>query len=162
MSTLLLDGLRLTDDLPLLDDEAALPAQGAVAVSVKRWLADTDLLRARGEVGVLLPNTADVVALWPQLSGAAPLLLSFPTFPDGRAYSQGRLLRERCGCSADLRAHGAAVVRDQLGFMARVGFSSFALRADQDVEACRSAFADFSSAYQPAADAQRPAWLRFG
>lgn len=150
------------NDAVLLADDEEIPLQGEFSVTLQRWQSDAAVLAAGERAGLRLGNTDDVLALWPIVRTAARIDLSFPAFADGRAYSQARLLRQRCGYTGDLRACGAAVVRDQLGFMARCGFSSFALRADQDPDFCRLAFADFAGAYQPAADSQAPAWLRFG
>jgi uncharacterized protein (DUF934 family) len=52
---------------------------------------------------------------------------------DGRGYSLARLLRGRHGYAGELRAVGD-VLRDQLYFLQRCGFDSFALRADQPPE----------------------------
>lgn len=165
MSTLIHDPVQaryvLHADAELLADDAAIPSAGEFSVSLPRWQNDSAVAVAATRAGLRLGNTDDVLALWPILRSASRIELSFPAFADGRAYSQARLLRQRCNFRGDLRACGAAVVRDQLGFMARCGFSSFALRADQDVASCLGAFADFSGAYQPAADRQPPAWLRF-
>ena len=45
-----------------------------------------------------------------------------------------------------------ANVRDELFLLTRCGFDAFALRADQDVDACLQAFDDFSEVYQAAVD----------
>lgn len=62
---------------------------------------------------------------------ACPLIiLEFPRFTDGRAYSQAAILRRQRGYRGDLRATGD-VLRDQLGLMLQCGFSSFLIRADK-------------------------------
>ena len=53
------------------------------------------------------------------------IILDFPKFTDGRAYTQARLLRERLGYTGELRASGAVFI-DQLPFLLRCGFDSFA------------------------------------
>ena len=162
MSAILIRNGRIEADdyLPLADD-AALPASGRVIVSHARWLAEGPALLASGlAVGVAIPNTVDVAALLPALAERPLLALDFPSFADGRAYSQARLLAEHYRYAGELRATGKAVVRDQIGFMVRCGFTSFSLRDGQDAAACLQAIHEFSLAYQPAADTLEPVLLR--
>lgn len=65
--------------------------------------------------------------------GVVPLIaLQFPSFRDGRAYTQAYVLRTRLGWGGELRAVGD-VLRDQLSHMRQCGFTSFAIRADKSV-----------------------------
>ena len=73
---------------------------------------------------ITLANTDEVTALGDRLVGVQLVVLNFPKFTDGRAYSQARLLRERLGYTGELRATGV-VLRDQLPFLLRCGFDSF-------------------------------------
>ena len=75
----------------------------------------------------------------------------FPTFKDGRAYSQARQLRERYGFRGELRATGD-VLRDQFLFLARAGFDAFEVKKDADAAAFGEAIARYSVFYQPAGD----------
>lgn len=159
MSTLIRDLRIVADDYPRVADDAELPA-GPALLGWERWLAAKDALAARRhELGVLLPNTLDVAGAWADLDGLALIALNFPGFADGRAYSQARLLK-RLGFAGELRAVGAAVVRDQLLGLHRCGFTSFELRADQDAARALSALNEFTLAYQPAADQQNPVFAR--
>lgn len=159
MSTLIRNGRIEADDYAWLADEAPAPAAGRVLVSLARWQKDREALAALS-VGVKLPNTADVLALWLELRNRPLLALDFPGFADGRAYSQARLLSERLHFQGELRATGKAVVRDQFHFMLRCGFTSFVIREDQDAAACLQALRDFSLVYQRAADQATPVFLR--
>lgn len=76
-----------------------------------------------------LPNDADPLAYAAEIAGAARVELHFPSFTDGRAYSQAYLVRRRLGFKADLRATGEVLV-DQLLQMERMGFSSAVLCTD--------------------------------
>ncbi len=91
------------------------------------------------------------------LSGFSTIILDFPAFKDGRAYSQARLLRERYGYSGEIRARGD-ILRDQLLFMARCGFDAFEYQGD--VASAEAAMREFSFAYQSAADQAAPVWRR--
>ncbi len=96
-----------------------------------------------------------------ELAGFALIALNFPKFSDGRAYSNARELREHYAYTGEIRAIGD-VLRDQLYYMARCGFNAFALRHDQDAQACLGAFADFSTGYQSSVDEPLPLFRRRG
>jgi uncharacterized protein (DUF934 family) len=98
-----------------------------------------------------LANTDDVQALGDRLAGVNLIVLNFPSFTDGRAYSQARLLRERLGYTGELRATGA-VFLDQLPFMLRCGFDSFESEQKGFAEALAKARTLFSVVYQPTGD----------
>jgi uncharacterized protein (DUF934 family) len=78
-----------------------------------------------------LPNDADPLAYAAEIRNAARVELHFPTFTDGRAYSQAYLVRRRLGFSGDLCATGEVLV-DQLLQMERMGFSSAVLKQGLD------------------------------
>lgn len=166
MSARIIRDRQLADDDRrwLGDDSGALPADGQpVIVSWTRWQAELDGTTDDGRlphIGVQIPNTLDLAEGWPQLAQRALIALDFPAFPDGRAYSQARLLRDRYAFKGELRACGDAVVRDQLWEMQRCGVNAFALRADQNAESCLRAFVNFSDAYQSASDGVEPIWKR--
>ena len=81
----------------------------------------------------------------------AAVALVFPTFRDGRAYSQARLLRERHGYEGELRATGQ-VLRDQFVFMSRAGFDTFEVKKDADADAFAETMKRYSVFYQPTGD----------
>ena len=86
------------------------------------------------------------------------MILAFPHFKDGRAYSQARLLRERYGFAGEIRARGE-ILRDQLYFMARCGVNAFEFSNTSTLGA-DAALNEFSFVYQSAADKAQPAWRR--
>lgn len=154
MSDLITASGRVDDPFTTLADEDALPPSRPVLVSFARWERDATQLKAhRDGYAVRIPNTLDVGTVDADLLDARMILLDFPSFADGRGYSQARLLREARGYRGSLRAAGAAVVLDQLLGMSRCGIDSFELRTDQSVEACLAALRGHSIAYQPALDA---------
>jgi uncharacterized protein (DUF934 family) len=83
----------------------------------------------------------------------------FPTFRDGRAYSQARLLRERHGFKGELRATGQ-VLRDQFVFMLRAGFDAFEVKKESDAEAFAATVKRYSVFYQPTGDGRLTALHR--
>ena len=156
MSALLnLEGAVLADAFTLLADDAVLPESGAVIVSLTRWQAEATALAARSApVAVKLANTVDVLTLAADVLARPMLVLDFPAFGDGRAYSQARRLRDRDLYPGAIRASGAAVVADQLAMMARCGINEFVLREDQPLAVCQAALSSSGKPlpYQPARD----------
>ena len=133
-------------------DDAAIPEDGAILISSARFLEDPDtLLRRAGKIGVIWPNNRDLDDLLPYLDRLAAVALVFPTFRDGRAYSQARLLRERHGYAGELRATGQ-VLRDQFLFMLRAGFDALEVKKESDAEAFALTAKRYSVFYQPTGD----------
>jgi uncharacterized protein (DUF934 family) len=133
-------------------DEDAIPGDGAILISAARFLEDAEAHSRRvGKTGVIWPNNRDVDDLVPYLERLAVIALVFPTFRDGRAYSQARLLRERHGYRGELRATGQ-ILRDQFVFMLRAGFDAFEVKKESDAEAFASTARRYSVFYQPTGD----------
>ncbi len=105
---------------------------------------------------LVLANTEDVLKLGDRLAGVEIVVLEFPKFTDGRAYTQARLLRERLGYRGELRASGAVYI-DQLPFLLRCGFDSFATTQKGFGEALARARELFSVVYQPVGDGRATA-----
>ncbi len=137
---------------PLLrfrDDDA----HDAPAVTLDSFLADqADATSVRLEAG------EDARALLPFLDRLQLVEVSFPTFRDGRGYSAARILRE-AGYRGELRAAGDVLV-DQIAFMRRCGFDSFAPEAAIDPAALQRSLERYKDHYQPAADTAVPVWRR--
>ena len=100
----------------------------------------------------------DARALLPYLEQLALVEVSFPSFRDGRGYSAGRILRE-AGYIGELRAAGDVLV-DQVPFMRRCGFDSFAPEAPIDPVVLKRSLARYGDVYQPAADSAVPVWKK--
>jgi uncharacterized protein (DUF934 family) len=141
-------------------DGAELPGDGAILVSAARLLEDPEaLLRRSGKLGVIWPNNRDLDDLVPHLDRLAVVALVFPSYRDGRAYSQARLLRERHGYDGELRAIGQ-VLRDQFVFMLRAGFDAFEVKKESDAEAFAATAKRYSVFYQPTGDGRLTALHR--
>ena len=144
---------KITNDaLVHVADDAEIPGDGAILITAARFLEDAEGLSRRvGRTGVIWPNNRDVDDLVPYLDRLAVIALVFPTFRDGRAYSQARLLRERYGFKGELRATGQ-VLRDQFVFMLRAGFDAFEVKKDSDAAAFAATTKRYSVFYQPTGD----------
>jgi len=124
-----------------------------------RWLEDQGEAGAAAGHGVWLAPEDEVEALLPWL-GVLPLIaVDFPSFRDGRGYSQAYLLRARLGWRGELRAVGD-VLRDQLSHMRHCGFDAFAVRADKSVEDALKGLAGVSVLYGRSAIEPRPLFRR--
>ncbi|MEM8771981.1 MAG: DUF934 domain-containing protein [Pseudomonadota bacterium] len=105
---------------------------------------------------LVVPNDASIDDLGADASGFSTIILNFPAFKDGRAYSQARLLRDRFGYAGEIRARGD-VLRDQLLFMRRCGFDAFEF-AGANADEADAALEEFSFVYQSASDESAPVW----
>jgi uncharacterized protein (DUF934 family) len=144
---------KVADDIFVhVPDGAELPQRAALLVSAARFLDDPEGLLAEAEkLGVIWPNNRDVDDLVPFLERLTAVALVFPTFRDGRAYSQARLLRERYRYGGELRATGQ-VLRDQFVFMLRAGFDAFEVKKESDAEAFALTAKRYTVFYQPTGD----------
>ena len=122
-------------------------ARDHALLTLEQWHAVRDHWPTGLTTGVVLSNSADVAALAADLPRLALVVLQFPKWTDGRAYSQARLLRGRHRFQGELRATGDVLV-DMAPLLLRTGFSSAQLRADQKVESARRALRFFSGHYQ--------------
>lgn len=152
----------VNDDWHSVDDETSidqLPA-GKLIVPLSLWNAHRDTLSQRSEpLAVRLNPDDEVDALAPDLSRFAMVVLQFPSFRDGRAYSQARSLRLHHDYQGDIRATGN-VLRDQLMYMERVGFSSFEIDPKQRIEDALKAFDEIKVKYQGSSDEPRALYQR--
>jgi uncharacterized protein (DUF934 family) len=139
--------------MPLYREGSIAPLEndGPVALPLAEWLqAPTQ--------AVALANTDQPSELKSQLGRLKLIVLDFPKFTDGRAYSQARLLRGKLGYRGELRASGQ-VLRDQLPFLLRCGFDSFETDQPGFGPALARARTLFSVVYQGAEDGRAPASL---
>lgn len=145
-------GAIVADGFAHAADDSAIPIEGAALIPAARFLEDPQALVARNApTGVIWPNNRDLDELVPYLDKLTVVALVFPTFRDGRAYSQARLLRERYGYKGELRATGQ-VLRDQFVLMLRAGFDAFEVKKDADAEAFAATVKRYTVFYQPTGD----------
>ena len=130
------------------EDGAPLPIVGDLILSLDKLLEEgEELAGRRGRTGVQIANTADVEEIEFLLPHLALITLEFPAFTDGRAYSQARQLRTTLGYEGELRATGN-VLADQAAFMGRVGFDSFEIETDVDIQTWKNTSGTMLLAYQ--------------
>ena len=163
---LILDGTVVENTwrlLPLGGEEelsAESLAPGKVILPFSVWRELRDALQARkNDIGVWLDSdeTADLIG---DYAAELPLIAThFPAFTDGRAFTAGRLLRERYGFTGELRAVGS-FIRDQLTYLKRCGFNAFAYQGEQPLSALLESMQDFSDSYQAGVDQPLPIFRR--
>ena len=105
--------------------------------------------QTQGQASALvLANDVDPRTL--DLSGVQRIDLQFPSFTDGRAYSQAFLLRRRLRFAGELRATGDVLI-DQLLLMQRTGFDVAVLAEGVDAGAARRQLERYAGFYQGSA-----------
>ncbi|KNZ30878.1 MAG: hypothetical protein AD742_20365 [Methylibium sp. NZG] len=130
-------------------------AEPYLLLDLPQWHAARAQWPATVPVGLKLANDADVEDLAADLPRIALVVLHFPKWTDGRAYSQARLLRSRYRFTGEVRATGEVLV-DMVPLLARTGFDAVTLRSDQSVEVAERALALFSGHYQGDVRDNRP------
>lgn len=165
MRKIIKDKRIVNDDwqlLTLAEDETAetitVPT-GAHIVPLAVWLTQKSVLSSRNDIGVWLASDERAESLKDDVAFLPLIAIDFPTFADGRGYSIAYQLRARLGYKGELRAIGD-VLRDQLFYMARVGFNAFATREDRSIDDALKGLTDFSEAYQTAWDQKTPLFRR--
>jgi uncharacterized protein (DUF934 family) len=148
-------GSIVEDRFVRVPDDAPLPDGVPVIVSAARFIAHA-FARREAPTGLVWPNNRAVAELAPHLDRLALVALVFPTFKDGRAFSQARLIRERYGYRGELRATGQ-VLRDQFLFLLRAGFDAFEVTKDADADAFAEVLRRYSVFYQPTGDGRATA-----
>jgi uncharacterized protein (DUF934 family) len=145
--------LVLDDPWTLVRDPALPRPPGMLILSLAHWL------QSPSTDAVWLGPDDEVESLLPWLASLPLIALDFPSFRDGRAYSQAYLLRSRFGWAGELRAIGD-VLRDQLSHMRQCGFDSFAVREDKSAEDALKGLAGMSVLYGRSVIEPRPLFRR--
>ena len=160
---------KLTGEKTVTDEQIAgtvIPTSGNIIVPLSVFIARKNELESRmdaGSVGVWLATHEVLEDLISAVGGInkLPIITVFvERFADGRIFSLGTLLRTRYGYKNELRAFGD-VLRDQLFFLKRAGFSSFQIRANRSGQDAIASLNDFSTPYQGAVDEPRPVFKRY-
>ncbi|PSS58390.1 DUF934 domain-containing protein [Pseudomonas sp. BBP2017] len=139
------------------DSGAALP-EGLLILPLDLWLTRQASQPGCCD-GLWLGPDDEVEPLQPWLAQLPLIAIDFPSFRDGRGYSQAYLLRTRLGWRGELRAIGD-VLRDQLSHMRQCGFDSFAVREDKCAKDALKGLAGMSVLYGRSVIEPRPLFRR--
>ena len=102
---LIKDGRVVEDTWLRLEDDAEPEPGTAVIVSLERWQAERETLAGRNApLGLWLKSDQSPAGVAEDLGHFDLVALEFPKFNDGRAFSYGRLLRERYGFTGEAAA----------------------------------------------------------
>jgi uncharacterized protein (DUF934 family) len=149
---LIKNGRFVEDPFYFVPDGKAYPDEKGVIVTLARFQGERDTLFAHHSlVGVRLASNENPQVLKSDLPRLAVIVLEFPKFRDGRAFSWARMLRTRFHYKGEIRATGDFLL-DQLAFMARTGFDAFEVPGGFALEKFIAAMGEISSPYQPSAD----------
>jgi uncharacterized protein (DUF934 family) len=151
---LIKDGRFVEDNFASIADDAPLPLNGTI-VSLARFKDERDKLLARNApLGVRLKSEDSPEALGEDVHRLSVVVLEFPKFRDGRAFSWARMLRTRQGFEGEIRAAGHFLY-DQIAFMRRVGIDAFEVHESFTIEQYDRALGEIADVYQPSADGRR-------
>jgi uncharacterized protein (DUF934 family) len=167
MAQLIKLGAAATDSWQTLEiaegetqETVALPA-GDVIFPLAVWQArKAEIISCHKRIGLLLQPDERVEDIAADLDYFVVIAVNFPKFVDGRGYSTASLIRQRYHYQGELRAVGD-VLHDQLFFMHRVGFDSYALKDGKNaVYAIETGFSPFGDAYQASTTQPQPYFRR--
>tara|TARA_B100001057_G_C22819052_1_gene938667 strand:- start:1265 stop:1891 length:627 start_codon:yes stop_codon:yes gene_type:complete len=159
---------KLTGDSSPTDeqiDKTIFPNTGKIIIPMKVFLKHKHSLQDRVEnndISIWFDTHEEIKELIDEVNdiNQFPIIaVRVGKFADGRIFSIGTQLRIKFKYKNILRAFGD-VLRDQLFFLKRTGFTSYLIREDRNVNDALNALEDFSMPYQGAIDEISPAWKR--
>ena len=160
---------KLTGEKTVSEEQVAgttIPTTGNIMLPLAVFIARKSELQARinqGEVGIWIDThetLKHLIEVQADLNTLPIIAVHVERFADGRIFSLGTLLRTRYGYKNELRAIGD-VLRDQLFFLKRSGFTSYMIRADRSATEAIASLEDFTTPYQGAVDEPRPVFQRY-
>ncbi len=154
MTKLLKSGAFVADTFTAVVDDAPLP-DGPAIVSLARFEKDrAGLLERNAPLGVRLKSDENPARLGDDVNHLSLVVLEFPKFRDGRAFSWARMLRTRFGFKGEIRAVGDFLY-DQISYQHRTGFDAWEVPDHFTLEQFRRALGEMTGVYQPSADGKK-------
>lgn len=145
--------------------ETNFPETGKVLLPLKVFILHQNKLKKRldnKEVGIWFSTHEEIhkfTKILGDLNNFPVIAIHVEKFADGRIFSIGNQLRNKYNFKNELRAFGD-VLRDQIYFLKRSGFTSFLIRKDRDAKDAIKSLDDFTDPYQGASDILEPIWKR--
>jgi uncharacterized protein (DUF934 family) len=152
----------IDNDWRIVETADQLQADGKQLVSLSVWQSNKAALTtaiAAKNIGLFLQNDQCVSEFAEELQQFSVIAIHFPVFMDGRGFSLARLLRDRYHYQGEIRATGA-IIRDQLCYLKRCGFTAFDMDESIDLTAALASLNDFTESYQVSADQKTPLFRR--
>jgi uncharacterized protein (DUF934 family) len=154
MPLITVEGFKPDLFVPLADD-AVLPDEGGVMVSLTRFRKDGAALFGRNApIAIRLKSDESPEQVGEAVHRFSVVALEFPKFRDGRAFSWARLLRTRLQFGGEIRAVGDFLY-DQIAYQRRVGFSEWDVAETFTLEDLHRALSEIGNVYQPSADGRK-------
>ena len=157
-NNIILDGVITEDLWTVVEKDANEIPDGPCIIPQGVWNSSKSSLANRKDIGVWLDSDESPQLIVNDLEKFAIVAINFGGFMDGRGFSYARELREAHHFKGEIRAIGN-FIRDQLFYLKRCGFNSFALK-DTDQEAALASLEVFSDSYQAGIDQPIPLFSR--
>lgn len=126
---------------------------GDVVMRLSDWNA-CDWSSHDGRLGLEIHADDDLDIISKDLEKFDLIVVTFPAFSDGRAFSIARLLRDRFGFQGEIRAKGAYIL-DQMPLAERCGITTFEISSEAvRTGLSRGAWPDMPRYYQHALDGE--------
>ena len=127
----------------------------AAIVSLARFDKERDaLLERNAPLGVRLQADKSPKSWARTCNRLSLVVLEFPKFRDGRAFSWARMLRTRLGFNGEIRAVGDFLY-DQIAYQHRIGFDAWEVPENFRMEDFARALGEMTNVYQPSADGKK-------
>ena len=135
--------------------------KGRVLLDRKQWFALRDSVRQLSQpLGLRLEPGTSLAEILPDLHRFELIVLNFPKFSDGRAFSTAHLIRVVHGFKGEIRATGD-VLFDQMQLMQRCGIDAFEIVHAPTIRALEAGKRpDITNFYQPGFGPEIPAGTR--
>lgn len=138
-----------------------MPPAGHIVVPLDWWLAERNAFDgSNAPIGIRVEPGTKIEEFAGDIPRLSLIVLAFPKFGDGRAFSTAQLLRTRFGFRGELRASGD-ILLDQIQPLLRCGFDSFEIGDEATIASLkRGALPGVKHFYQPSLALEAPAGTR--
>ena len=155
------------EDYPTDDQviKTEFPETGKILLPLKVFRYHQEKLNKRflnKEIGIWFSTHEEIhkfIEVLGDLNNFPLIAIYVEKFSDGRIFSIGNQLRNKYNFRNELRAFGD-VLKDQIYFLKRSGFTSYLIRKDRDPKDAIKSLDDFTEPYQGAFDILDPVWKR--
>jgi len=143
------NGSFYNDSWNTFEDEGE--RNGDLVITLADFVAD-DWSAHQGRLGLAVENGDDIEAIAGALDRFDLVVVNFPSFADGRAFSIARLIRDKYAFAGEIRAKGAYIL-DQMPMLQRCGVTTFEISSSAVKAGLeRGAWPDVPRYYQFALD----------
>ena len=120
------------------------------------WVFEGGIASGKADSGetVKLQSSESPELLGDDVNRLSLVVLEFPKFRDGRAFSWARMLRTRLGFRGEIRAVGDFLF-DQINYQHRVGFDAWEVPDHFTTAMFDKALREMTNVYQPSADGRK-------